>query len=571
MTTAQLDHLQNEIEDSELLAGVGGGFGLRFQTKISGNSLQLALSFEKTLKVDVKKNVNEDEIEPQSGGNNSNLKVKLIRLEKVGDQVIQSTVFQKQTDPLMLGRLGAVEEGDIPFFQNETIRFSRRNSRNPINLKKAAEYLSNQNKAFECHYPEGALVLKPKAESISLAEVVMDFCKVTFLDWITTKSNSEKMTTAGFEIPDSLGSTSAEEGETLVIGNEVESECFFDQATLANCKRILNSGKNLIITGAPGSGKTQLAKALAKAAGKDQPTFHTASPAWTTDELIGRYLPRNDGKGLRFAPGYFLSAIEADTDNILIIDEINRCDLDSCFGELFTVLSGVTTTLPFFDLVENEDTGEEEEASVVVGPQDTSDSGLTTSSARTFYFGKKFRIIGTMNTNDAGRLHEFSDALLRRFAFVELQKPSESDDKKGMANAVAGQVKIGNLAATKILIHTGNLRQNTPLRHLANWFYPLCDKVPEIVSPAILLDLCRLFELNLLTLQNLGKKGAAGRARAVGFKRRISLEDLADKLKETARLLLAHWKVRLGSESDQWKELSNTIESLGIINDEEEA
>jgi MoxR-like ATPase len=52
-----------------------------------------------------------------------------------------------------------------------------------------------------------------------------------------------------------------------------------------------------------------------------------------------------DPRRLIFQPGVVLAAAEA--DRWLGIDEINRADIDSAFGELFSLLSGFDTTLPY--------------------------------------------------------------------------------------------------------------------------------------------------------------------------------------------------------------------------------
>lgn len=189
----------------------------------------------------------------------------------------------------------------------------------------------------------------------------------------------------------------------------------------------LNAKKHIIFTGPPGCGKTSLAKVLAELAGISDPLIVTASPTWSTDELIGRYMPDMEGKGIRFAEGFFLRAIK--DNKWLIIDELNRADIDSCFGELFTVLSGQPAMLPFEKTIEDnaeDEDGRAKPMPIVVLPEMAGKQFQSFDGYPIYSVQSKFRIIGTMNDADASRLNQLSYAFQRRFNIIRIDAPNSS-------------------------------------------------------------------------------------------------------------------------------------------------
>lgn len=196
---------------------------------------------------------------------------------------------------------------------------------------------------------------------------------------------------------------------------ELPSGFSIERSVVASAVASLRAGKHLLLGGPPGTGKTTLAEALCRAVVGTNYDVTTATADWTTFDTIGGYLPHS--QGLAFVPGIVLRSLR--TAGWLIIDEVNRADIDKAFGPLFTVLSG----------------GEGTAGRTSVLPYTTSDGKPVTiewaanagDSESSYAITPSWRLIGTLNVSDKASLFRLSFAFLRRFAVIDVPLPAADD------------------------------------------------------------------------------------------------------------------------------------------------
>jgi len=212
------------------------------------------------------------------------------------------------------------------------------------------------------------------------------------------------------------------------ITNDLESSSKFigGREVVQKCISALKSGKNIILLGPPGCGKTLLAKEICEIAsdnGIKGYSITTATSEWSTFETLGGYMPASDDpKKLEFRFGVISSSIN--DDKWLIIDEFNRADIDKAFGELFTLLSGHKIMLPF--VISNKP------VNVLPAHVPADDT------CHNVVMSNNWRLIGTMNTFDKSSLYQMSYALMRRFAFIDVTMP----DTASFYNIINNKLQI---------------------------------------------------------------------------------------------------------------------------------
>lgn len=205
-----------------------------------------------------------------------------------------------------------------------------------------------------------------------------------------------------------------------IDSEEVLNDFVMDHEPLEVFQHFINSDKNIILIGPPGTGKTTIAEIVSEKAVEQNYIagclVTTAISDWTTFDTIGGYMPNIDGE-LVFKEGVFLKCIRE--NRWLIIDEINRADIDKAFGHFFTVLSGKDIEIPYSVKTDNG-------IADTIKVQHSDEAGsYYDEKTTTYHVGKNWRIIATMNTYDKNSLFMMSFAFMRRFAQIHIPVPTD--------------------------------------------------------------------------------------------------------------------------------------------------
>ena len=248
--------------------------------------------------------------------------------------------------------------------------------------------------------------------------------------------------------------------------SEICKRTYLPEGFFKDCERLLETKKQIVLQGAPGTGKTFVAEELALlwAGGKQRIKVVQFHESYGYEDFIFGIKPTFDPETQRtaFRPeqGTFLRFCEQirkanGERHVLLIDEINRAKIARVFGELLYLL-------------------------------EYRDREVELQNGTVFSIPENLFVIGTMNTTDKS-IALVDYALRRRFAFVDLSPVKE--DKSVVLRHWLREKQIGNAEEIERLFVALNqlIRQKDEALMVGHSYFMLEEAVAQKnFSPGLL-------------------------------------------------------------------------------------